>query len=69
MNAVLAASSKVRKIFGSHLDDIIATLNNEVRRLKSKYGRLYDGSPVMQRTVDPDGRILNCNQTYVKNLG
>ena len=69
MNSVLAASFKVRKLFSSHLDDIIANLHNEVRRLKSKYGRLYDGSPVMQRTVDPDGRILDCNLTYVRNLG
>ena len=69
MNAVNYTTSKVRKIFGSHLDDIIANVSNEVKRLKSKYGKLYDGSPVMQRTVDTEGRILNCNMTYVKNLG
>ncbi len=34
-----------------------------------KYRILYENSPVMQRTVDTNGIIIECNQTYVKNFG
>lgn len=34
-----------------------------------KYRNLYEGSPVLQRTVNTDGIILECNQVYVKNFG
>lgn len=34
-----------------------------------KYRNIYDGSPVLQRTVDTAGIILECNQVYVKNFG
>ncbi|MDE1727128.1 MAG: PAS domain-containing sensor histidine kinase [Thaumarchaeota archaeon] len=34
-----------------------------------KYKNLYEGSPVMQRTVNTDGIIIECNQMYVKNFG
>jgi len=35
----------------------------------AKYKALYEGSPVMQRTVNTDGIIIECNQAYVKNFG
>ncbi len=34
-----------------------------------KYKTLYEGSPVMQRTVTIDGIIIECNQSYVKTFG
>ncbi|MGI0062678.1 MAG: PAS domain-containing protein, partial [Nitrosotalea sp.] len=34
-----------------------------------KYKNLYEGSPVLQRTVNTAGIILECNQAYVKNFG
>ena len=34
-----------------------------------KYKTLYEGSPVMQRTVTIDGIIIECNQAYVKTFG
>jgi len=34
-----------------------------------KYRNIYDGSPVLQRTVNTAGIILECNQVYVKNFG
>jgi len=34
-----------------------------------KYRNLYEESPVMQRTVNTDGIILECNQKYAKNFG
>jgi len=35
----------------------------------AKYKALYEGSPVMQRTVNTDSVIIECNQAYVKNFG
>ena len=34
-----------------------------------KYRNIYDNSPVLQRTVNTSGIILECNQAYVKNFG
>lgn len=34
-----------------------------------KYRNIYEGSPVLQRTVNISGIILECNQAYVKNFG
>lgn len=34
-----------------------------------KYKNIYEGSPVLQRTVNTNGIILECNQAYVKNFG
>ena len=34
-----------------------------------KYRNLYEGSPVMLRTVNTSGIILECNTVYVKNFG
>jgi len=34
-----------------------------------KYRKLYEESPVMQRTVNIDGIVLECNQKYAKTLG
>jgi PAS domain S-box-containing protein len=34
-----------------------------------KYRNIYEGSPVLQRTVNTNGIILECNQAYVKNFG
>jgi PAS domain S-box-containing protein len=69
LNSVISAGSKVRRILGSRIEESIASLYNEIRRLESKHRRLYDDSPVMHRTVNAEGRILDCNQTYAKNLG
>jgi len=34
-----------------------------------KYRKLYEESPVMQRTVNIDGIVLECNQKYAKTIG
>jgi PAS domain S-box-containing protein len=34
-----------------------------------KYRNLYQKSPVLLRTIDFDGRIMDCNDAYVKALG
>lgn len=32
------------------------------------FRELYDGCPVLLRTINEDGIILSCNQTYAKAL-
>jgi len=36
---------------------------------KINYKRLYDESPVLYRTINKDGIIINCNKTYAESLG
>ncbi|HXU95974.1 MAG TPA: PAS domain-containing protein, partial [Candidatus Nitrosotalea sp.] len=36
---------------------------------EAKYKSIYEGSPVLQRTVNTSGIILECNPAYVKNFG
>jgi PAS domain S-box-containing protein len=36
---------------------------------EQKYRNLYQKSPVLLRTIDFDGRILDCNNAYAKTLG
>ncbi|MDE1769009.1 MAG: PAS domain-containing sensor histidine kinase [Thaumarchaeota archaeon] len=33
------------------------------------FRKLYEGSPLLQRTINKDGTIINCNQAYAKHLG
>jgi PAS domain-containing protein len=69
LNIVIPAGAKVRKLLISRVEVAIANIYNVIKRLESKHRRLYDNSPVMHRTVNIEGRILDCNQAYVKNLG
>ena len=48
--------------------EVASTKNDSTLEL-IKYKNLYEGSPVMQRTVNTDGIIIECNQMYVKNFG
>jgi len=36
---------------------------------KINYETLYEESPVLYRTIDREGIIVNCNKTYAKSLG
>ena len=36
---------------------------------KINYEALYEESPVLYRTINSDGIIINCNKTYAKSLG
>jgi len=59
--------------FGSRLrsrrEEIIESQYEEIRKLESKYRKLYDQAPEMYRTVNTSGIIIDCNQTYVRELG
>jgi len=36
---------------------------------KINYKRLYDESPVLYRTINKEGIVINCNETYAESLG
>ncbi|HEX5456837.1 MAG TPA: PAS domain-containing sensor histidine kinase [Candidatus Nitrosotalea sp.] len=36
---------------------------------EEKYKHLYDNSPDLLRTIDLDGKIIDCNKSYALNLG
>lgn len=60
--------STTRELLTSHREEIIEN-QYEMERLESWYRKLYDCSPQMQRTINLDGVIIDCNQAYVNNLG
>ncbi|MGB9003008.1 MAG: PAS domain-containing sensor histidine kinase [Nitrosotalea sp.] len=41
----------------------------EVSKLEEKYRNLYEHSPDLLRTVDLDGVITDCNESYAESLG
>lgn len=62
-------SKKRRNFLSSRREDVIEDQFNEIKQLECKYRNLYDGSPDMFRTIDREGVIIDCNQSYVKGLG
>ena len=36
---------------------------------KLDFRKLYEGSPILQRTINKDGIIIYCNQAYARHLG
>ena len=53
----------------SRREEIIDKQYTEIKQLESRYRKLYEGSPVMLRTINTEGIILDCNQAYVSGLG
>jgi PAS domain S-box-containing protein len=53
----------------SRREEIIESQYEEIKKLESKYLKLYDQAPEMYRTVNTSGIIIDCNQTYVRELG
>lgn len=41
----------------------------QVSALKQWYKALYDGAPVLLRTINKEGIILDCNESYARSLG
>jgi PAS domain S-box-containing protein len=47
-------------------------LKNEIHKMKEleqRYRNLYDGSPILFRTIDLNGMIIDCNVLYADSLG
>lgn len=61
--------SRIKRLLVSRREEIIENQYYEIKRLESKYRKLYDSSPLMCRTINTEGIILDCNQTYLENLG
>ena len=68
MNTSLEGKKR-RSFFSSRREDVIEDQFNEIKKLECKYRNLYDGSPDMFRTIDNEGVIIDCNQSYLKALG
>ena len=59
----------IGRLLVSRREEIIETQYNEIKQLESRYRKLYEGSPVMLRTINRDGIIVDCNQAYFAGLG
>ena len=66
---MILGQKKLKNFLTSRREDIIEDQFNEIKLLECKYRNLYDGSPDMFRTIDREGMIIDCNQSYVKGLG
>ena len=44
-------------------------VNHELAELKDRYGDLYRNAPAMYFSLDEKGRIVECNDTLMRNLG
>lgn len=56
---------KIQHNLGKSLSDAYKRLETNER----KYKDLYETSPNLLRTIDANGKILNCNEVYAKTLG
>jgi PAS domain S-box-containing protein len=45
------------------------TAEAELRRSEEKYRELYQQAPVMLHTIDPEGRLLEVNEQWLKTMG
>ena len=45
------------------------TNNYYISSDKLDFRKLYEGSPILQRTINKDGIIIYCNQAYARHLG
>jgi len=59
----------IRGLLASRREEIIENQYSEIKKLESRYRKLYDGSPIMLRTINTDGIILDCNHAYITILG
>ena len=50
-------------------DEEFRELVKYVETVKQRYNRLYDDSPDLFRTIDTNGIILSCNNSYARSLG
>ncbi|HSA98814.1 MAG TPA: PAS domain-containing sensor histidine kinase [Candidatus Nitrosotenuis sp.] len=59
------------KLSGSKaiLKDISGLADMQTKIRKIEYESLYQGSPDMYRTVNPEGIIVDCNNAYAEKLG
>jgi len=64
---IVWSSMRQGKTFQSQPYAVISQKTSTVN--DAKYKSMYDSSPVLQRTVNTTGIILECNPAYAKNFG
>lgn len=68
MKSPKRSGPRISNFMSSRREEIIEKQYYEIKALESKYQRLYDDSPVMCRTINTEGIILDCNQAYLDSL-
>ncbi len=63
---IVWSSKRQGKNFQTQPYEVIS--GNTTYSVDSKYKKIYEGSPILQRTVNTSGIILECNPAYVKNF-
>ena len=46
----------------------VAGINRELEELKDRYSDLYENAPAMYFSLDNQGRLIECNQTFLTTL-
>ena len=69
MKSPTSSGQRIKRFMSSRREEVIEKQYYEIKALESKYQRLYNDSPVMCRTISKEGVILDCNQSYIDNLG
>jgi PAS domain S-box-containing protein len=53
----------------TQVNEQLRQINRELEELKDRYRDLYQNAPAMYFSLDPEGRILDCNETLLETLG
>lgn len=53
----------------TQLNEQLRKINREMEDLQDRYRNLYQHAPAMYFTLDPRGRVLECNDTMLQTLG
>src|SRR5262249_26325213 len=62
-----SAPGKWKRI--SQANKRLQRINQELEQLKESYRDLYHNAPVLYFSLDPQGRIADCNETMLHTLG
>ena len=66
-----SGATELRELADS-FNSMVAALKESTSMLqtsKKRYEELYEGAPDLYRSVDTSGKIIDCNKSYVLNLG
>jgi PAS domain S-box-containing protein len=52
----------------TRVNEQLRSINRELEDLKNRYTDLYENAPAMYFSLDPEGRVAECNQTMLSTL-
>lgn len=61
--------SKTGGLLSARREQTIDNQFDELRKLQSRYQKLYDGAPDLYQTINTEGIIIDCNTACYKSLG